>query len=861
MRNYNFRILIIFLLVGSAIQQISKKWMLLLLLIPMSEIVFGQNPLFVVDPDYLTKHDIVYKIPAYEGFEGFPLGNGDLGGMVWNTNNGVEVQINKIDLFDQASMESLSTLRGGARLNIDFGAPGFEWIYLNDFDGRLSLKNAEVVLKAKTPVMESRINTWVAPDKNVWCFQIKASSINPLKEGTKIRVSLERWGSRAFPGWYGYFSKDTQSGLGNTNSIILGDDLVLEETFQGLRFSVVCRILGEETAPEIISSNRLELETKGKQPNHDITVIVSMVTSSESETTTQSAVQLLNDFENQTLQKEKEAHQKWWKNYWNQSFVHLENDYIENIYYLRRYLMGSSSRGKYPVVFNGGLWTWNHDVRNWVTPHHWNTQQQYWGLCSQNDCELMLPYLNTYFRLMPKAEEHAKKRGAENAILWSEPHDFYGSMTFWDRADMLNNYTPASQVAGYFWDYYQFTCDTAFLLQKAYPFMKKAAEFYVQKLQWDSLKNEYFIFPSQPYENPRSNNLRNPITDRNVIIASFTNCINAARILRTDKAKIKQWQETIDHLWPIPYQTVPDEGEVIAHAWYPDGSIFPKVEERGPWLSHMSASTSSVFPSNLLGIDQKNNREYNAMATMIAHRSPKVNAISPEPIVAARLGMGNDVLKMMQNGIRRLQHFPQGLFYNIDHWYNLSLFMDSVQSPDITTQRDYIYDERAHYPNMLPAKPFIQCGLEPLSIYGAAVNEMLLQSNEGKIRIFPAIPDGWATSFKLLARGAFLVSSEMQKDGTIPGIYIESLKGNECRIVNPWPNSEVVIRNLGDENKQVSQKVMEKNVIVFKTLPDQSYLIVLKGKEHMLKQNIYKGIQNDAPKSFYEATLGKSRNF
>jgi hypothetical protein len=97
--------------------------------------------------------------------------------------------------------------------------------------------------------------------------------------------------------------------------------------------------------------------------------------------------------------------------------VHLENDYIENIYYLRRYLMGSSSRGKFPVVFNGGLWNWNHDVRNWVTQHHWNTQQQYWGLCAQNDCELMLPYLNTYFRLMPKAEEHAKKRGAENAIL------------------------------------------------------------------------------------------------------------------------------------------------------------------------------------------------------------------------------------------------------------------------------------------------------------------------------------------------------------------------------------------------------------------------------------------------------------
>jgi len=826
-----------------------------------SEGVRGQNPLFVVDSTYLSKHDIVYKTPAYEGFEGFPVGNGDMGGMVWNTNNGLEVQINKNDLFDQSHEENRSTLRGGVRLNIDLGAPGFEWTYLDDFDGRLSLKNAEVVMKAKTPFMESRIDTWVAPDKNVWCFSIKASSFDHLKEGTKIRVSLERWGSRAFPGWYGYFSKDTKSGLGNANSIIVGKDIVLEEAFQGLRFSVVCRILDEETTPEIISSNRLELETKDKQPNHDITVIVSIVTSNESETPTQSAILLLNDFEKLTVQKEKEIHQKWWKDYWSQSFVNLENDYIENIYYFRRYLMGSSSRGKFPVIFNGGLWTWNHDVRNWVTQHHWNTQQQYWGLCAQNDCELMLPYLNTYFRLMPQAEEHAKLRGAGNAILWSEPHDLFGSMTFWERGDMLNNFTPASQIAGYFWDYYQFTCDTAFLAQKGYPFMKKAAEFYMQKLQWDSLKNEYFIFPSQPYENPRSNNLRNPITDRNVIIANFTNCIKAAMILRTDKAKIKQWQQIVNHLWPVPYQTVPDVGEVIAHAWYPDGSIFPKVEERGPWLSHMSASTSSVFPANILGIDQKNNREFNAMTAMISHRPPQVNAISPEPIVAARLGMGNEALKMMQNGIRRLQHFPQGLFYNIDHWYNLSLYMDSVKRPDITTQRDYIYDERAHYPNKLPAKTFIQCGLEPLSIYGAAVNEMLLQSNEGKIRVFPAIPDDWATSFKLLARGTFVVSSEKQKDGSIPGIFIESLKGNVCRVVNPWQNSEVVVWRMGVKKLRVRHQIQETNVIVFKTNPDQNYLIVKKGMEAVAEQKIYKGVPNDSPKLFFEAMLGISRNF
>jgi len=784
-----------------------------------------------------------------------------MGGMVWNTNNGLEVQINKNDLFDQSHEENRSTLRGGARLNIDLGAPATDWMYLDDFDARLSLQHAEVTMNAKTPFMESHINTWVAPAKNVWCFQINAQSLGSLKEGTKIRVSLERWGSRAFPGWYGYFSKDTQSGIGNTKSVIAGNDLLLEDAFQGLRFSVACRILGEEITPEIISSNRLDLETNGRKPNHAITVIVSLVTSNEAENPTQSAIQLLNDFEKQTAQKEKEAHQQWWKNFWNQSFVHLDNDYIENIYYLRRYLMGSSSRGKFPVVFNGGLWTWNHDVRNWVTPHHWNTQQQYWGLCSQNDCELMLPYLNTYFRLMPKAEDHAKKRGAENAILWSEPHDFFGSMTFWDRDDMLNNFTPASQIAGLFWEYYQYTGDSSFLAKKAYPFMKKAAEFYVQKLQWDSLKNEYFIFPSQPYESPRSNQLKNPVTDRNMIIANFSNCISAAKILHADQSKIKQWQFIIDHLWPLPYRTIPDLGEVIELAWYPDGSLYPKIDDHGRWLNIMSQNTSLVFPAGLIGIDQIFSREYQAESNIVLHHSPSANAISPEPIVAARLGMGNEVLKMMQNGIRRLQHFPQGLFYNIDHWYNLSLYMDSVKTPDITTQRDYIYDERAHYPNKLPAKPFIQCGLEPLSIYGAAVNEMLLQSNEGKIRVFPAIPDDWATSFKLLARGAFVVSSEKQKDGSIPGVFIESMKGNVCKIVNPWPNSEVLVWNMGVKQLLVKHQIQKTNVIVFKTNPDKNYLIVKKGMDIIAEPKIYKGIPNDSPKIFFEAMMGKSRNF
>ena len=821
----------------------------------------AQHPIFTVDSDYLDRHDIVYNTPAYEGFEGLPLGNGDLGGLVWNTNTGFEFQINKNDLFDVTNEESSATLRNGVRLNIDLGAPGFEWIYLDDFKGRLSLKNAEASFDAQTPFMSNHLNTWVAQEKNLWFIHLKSHSKDALKDGTKLRVSLERWGSRTFPGWYGHFSKDTKSGLSQTQSFVMGNDIILLATYGNLKFAVACRIMGEESVPAIVSSNKSTLESLHAASDRDVTLMLSFVTSNESADPMASAIALLNKVDGKSISIEKSLHRKAWSRFWDQSFVHLGNDYIENIYYLRRYLMGSSSRGKFPVMFNGGIWTWNRDVRNWVTPHHWNTQQQYWGLAAQNDCELMLPYLNTYFRLMPFAKEFSLKRGAKDAILWSEPHDFLGSMTFWERGDMVNNFTPASQIAGLFWEYYQYTNDTAFLMQRAYPFMKGAAEFYLQKLKWDSSKNEYFIFPSQAYESPRTNQLKNPVTDRNMILANFSHCIQSAKILKVDKDKIKQWQHVMDKIWPLPYRIIPNTGEVIDLAWYPDGSIFPKLDDHGKWLNAMAQNTSSVFPAGLTGIDQKDSREFKALSNIIYRHSPAVNAISPNPIVAARLGLGTEVLKMMENGIRRLQHFPQGFFYNIDHWYNISPYKDSLKTPDISAQRDYVYDERSHYPNKLPAKPFIQCGLEPLSIYGAAINEMLMQSNENKIRVFPAIPNNWPAAFKLLARGSFLVSAELKTDGSIPAVFIESKKGNKCFLVNPWPGSKVSVIDFETKDRKVFYETYTDGTIGFKTESNHSYLVTQDGMNKVGVQTRYASVANQSPKTFFEASLGKERNF
>ena len=66
------------------------------------------------------------------------------------------------------------------------------------------------------------------------------------------------------------------------------------------------------------------------------------------------------------------------------------------------------------------------------------------------------------------------------------------------------------------------------------------------------------------------------------------------------------------------------------------------------------------------------------------------------------------------------------------------------------------------------------------------VTELLLQSVDDVIRIFPAWPAGTDAGFSgLLAQGGFEVSAE-QTHGNIGGVRIRSTVGGQARIMSPW---------------------------------------------------------------------------
>lgn len=91
----------------------------------------------------------------------------------------------------------------------------------------------------------------------------------------------------------------------------------------------------------------------------------------------------------------------------------------------------------------------------------------------------------------------------------------------------------------------------------------------------------------------------------------------------------------------------------------------------------------------------------------------------------------------------------------------------------------------------LPMWPFRHMSMESMSVLATAMNESLLQSYDGVLRVFPAFPADKNGRFTLHAEGGFVVSSEI-KSGMVQWICIKSLLGNTCKLDLPWVNAVVM---------------------------------------------------------------------
>ena len=138
----------------------------------------------------------------------------------------------------------------------------------------------------------------------------------------------------------------------------------------------------------------------------------------------------------------------WWKSFWNRSFIFIrpeltnESDIAWQIgrnYQLFRYMLACNAFGSYPTKFNGGLFTYDPsltdstqrftpDFRNWGGGTHTAQNQRlvYFPMIRSGDFDLMKPQFDFYLRLLNNAEQRSRVYWNHEGACFTEQMENFG---------------------------------------------------------------------------------------------------------------------------------------------------------------------------------------------------------------------------------------------------------------------------------------------------------------------------------------------------------------------------------------------------------------------------------------------------
>jgi len=140
--------------------------------------------------------------------------------------------------------------------------------------------------------------------------------------------------------------------------------------------------------------------------------------------------------------------------------------------------------------------------------------------------------------------------------------------------------------------------------------------------------------------------------------------------------------------------------------------------------------------------------------------------------------------------------------------------------------------DRLHHVALLEqdmtANLYVHQGGGGIEVAGAtmAINEMLLQSHQGYLHLFPVWPKNFEARFGTLrAHGAFLVSAELSW-GKVTRVEIVSEKGKDCTVLSPWHGKAAAVFELTSGARTPVPVVRDGEKLTFKTEPGGRYAVV-----------------------------------
>ena len=798
-------------------------------------------------PGRISQYDLVYKSPPIDPMQGVPLGNGDVGALFWCEDSKIIIVLNKCDLWDDAKPDRINnwkneredyytTQRHACRIIIDFKFPVFNTFYLSDFNARLNLADASLSLDAKSPFGKLTLNAFIDHKTGILFCELGSG----FQEDVPVQISVERIGSRTFSSWYSQINRDATIGLSGTEAVTDNNGVFVTQKLTSGTFAVGGSVIQNNGltvnyAREHSRCASIQL-TGHRQKNVQLAFVVTSPSGGDPVSEVKNR---LSSIQNNGIELFRKSNAEVWKSIWNRSLMDYGDDYLNNLWYLTMFYANASQGGKYPGRFNNGLWSWSRDVQQWNFYFHWNQQQLYWPLNAAGFHELISPYLDFRFNSLPQAKKDAKEFFKTEGAFISDVTNRKG----YNSMGQQDNHTPVAEIALDFWRQYQYIGDKNFLRDKALPFILEAAKFLESFLVKES-DGLYHAKACTGYEGWIK--LKDGLTELVYAQAIFSTALEALKVADKDIPEAKRWKEMLGNIAPLPAVKVSDglivPGEtgykinwgifsgspvltdkIVSAGWGikekrwlttyfevddPEYAYFSKDDPAYSVLSKRnglklldgifpSVPSSPVFPSGLIGLTQKGSSLFNTMTATTLLYGDECTGWDPVSIALARLGLTKELAV-------DLDHFPARWQIYCNAWGHWGMEGEVNKDAEWFFRTNKVWGanltKTEKFP--LPMWPFRHMSMESMSILATAMNESLIQSYDGILRIFPTFPANKNGRFTLHAEGGFVVSSEI-KAGKVQWVCIKSLIGNPCKLKLPW-NKAVVKSNLKRNSQMIA---------------------------------------------------------
>ena len=354
---------------------------------------------------------------------------------------------------------------------------------------------------------------------------------------------------------------------------------------------------------------------------------------------------------------------------------------------------------------------------------------------------------------------------------------------------------PPWTVQGLWW-HYLYSADRDFLERRAFVPIREAVMFLADYMtrgeacgpRWGDGK--FHIFPSVPPElyglQPgfRFNyDTQIDLALTKFVFKAYLEAVDVLDRRREEKALVRQVERILSRMPDYP---------TTESAEY--GRIYVSVPGEGDEMVYnVPANLTHVFPGEEYGLASPDSILRLLRNTCRAHRNEGGNEIVFLNLQKARLGMLD------------LEQFKRQVRYAT---------LPNQTVTDAVLQVGGRYNDQTDYFYMGGMGIWVENFALP-----AVINECLMQSYDGVIRLFPNWPAASDASFSTLrARGAFLVSAALE-GGQVQPVGIHSERGGVCRVLHPWPGRQVAVEGASDV------KVDKEGVISFQTRSGEDYVI------------------------------------